>query len=97
MHLRLSPLLGKGLHPEPLCCGYPCRICTSMGQPRRSGKQPPGWRTLSLLDTGRCERCRAPAAVHAADAVTLVRHPGCSPMFEAATPCHLMHLGCILI
>lgn len=42
-------------------------------KPRSRGKQPPGWRTLSLLDTGRCERCRAPAAVHAADAVHLVR------------------------
>ena len=29
-------------------------------------------RTLSLLDTGLCEHCRAPASVHAADAVRLL-------------------------
>ena len=37
-------------------------------------------RTLSLLDNpGRCERCRAPAAAHAADAVRLVQRQPLGP------------------
>ena len=67
-----QPKLYAGMHlgeslGDPLLLQLDSRYDRHRGGPRSRRE-----RTLSLLDTGLCERCRAPASVHAADTVRLL-------------------------